>query len=129
MTDWDAGCWKVRGFFGSQKSGSRGLQGIDLVAGGITWNTLNGFLSRAAGTVAGLPGRSGLQPQNESIPVLEHGLKMTQNRPRSSLDLPGPKHDPREGGTGFSLPSIDTYGMSLGYIGDNSLLVLHTQSE
>ena len=113
------------GFFGSQKSGSRGLQGIDLVAGGITWNTLNGFLSRAAGTVAGLPGRSGLQPQNESIPVLEHGLKMTQNRPRSSLDLPGPKHDPREGEQGFPYDALASFALKGVYRGQFSASVAH----
>ena len=99
---------KVWRFFGSPKSASRGRQEVNVVAGGITWNTLNGIFSGAAETVAGLSGSSGLQPNNESIPILEHALKITQKRPRSSLDLPRPKHDPREGGTGFSLRSIDT---------------------
>jgi len=110
MTDWDAGCWKVRGFFGSQKSGSRGLQGIDLVAGGITWNTLNGFLSGAAGTVAGLSGRSGLQIRNSSKCLVTNATtNYLKNDISASPDLPEPKHHPREGGTGFSLRCIGEF--------------------
>ena len=47
---------------------SRGRQEVDLVAGGITWNTLNGFLSGAAGTVAGLSAAPVYSPRMSQFP-------------------------------------------------------------
>ena len=91
-----------------------GRQGCDVVAGGITWNKLNGLLSGAAATPRRPRGRSGPLPRNSWECLVTMTSNYITNGNETRFDPPGQKQDQKVGEHVFpydALASLAAHGV------------------
>ena len=99
-----------------------GRQGGDVVAGGITWNKLNGLLSGAAATPRRPRGRSGLLPRNSWECLVTMTSNYITNGIQNRFDPPGQKHDQNVGEHVFPYDALASLAAHEAYRGQKSPL-------
>ena len=100
-----------------EKHGPRGQQGVDVVDGGITWNTLKRSLFGAAATRRWPSRPLRFTPLHSREHLVMVTSNYITNGNENRFELPGQKHDPTQGEQRFPYDALTSFADLRGILG------------